>query len=68
MPEYEKKAEANADNDGSNPNGYNQVSQIDTKSNMDPSVKGDMDAYQELLNQENEGGHHNVDLNELFIH
>jgi len=27
-----------------------------------------MEMYQELLNQENEGGHHNIDLNEVFIH
>jgi V-type H+-transporting ATPase subunit a len=41
---------------------------INTKSGGDEAVQADMDAYQQLLNQEKEGGHHNIDLNELFIH
>lgn len=41
---------------------------INTKSGGDSAVQADMDAYQQLLNQENEGGHHNIDLNEVFIH
>lgn len=41
---------------------------VNTKSSGDPTVAADMAAYQELLNAENEGGHHGVDINELFIH
>merc|ERR1712183_980337 len=43
------------------------MDQIDTKTGGDPSVAADIALYQELLNQEMEGGHH-VDLGELFIH
>lgn len=71
MPEYAKPedlaAAGIADPHKHNPNGWDDMNQVDNATGGDPAVMADKAAYQALLDREKEGGH-NIDLNELFIH
>jgi len=66
MPEYDKDVIAEKErNNAANPNGDEMN---DTRTDGAKQIESDIEDYQKIIESEGEGGHHGVELGEMFIH